>query len=218
MSEITIPEPGVIIVTGPPGSGKGAMSGDYIDQHSEAQHISAGDLVRSIRAGETESAYSSIVLESLRKREYMPDETFANIVLEKIAANPSASLTFLDGFPQHLGDWEHFNNQLEVSRLKLFGAVCLWATEDVCVDRMKFRGMRNGEYVRNQHVYLEDYYRDRYRIYMEKHHRLTQMFESKDVEVKIFDVNRNLIDEETRQSVSMKFGKTVLELIDRNKE
>ena len=206
----------VIIVSGPPGSGKGAMSGDYIDQHSKAQHVSAGDLVRGIRAGEIESTHSPIVLDSLKKREYMPDETFASIVLEKITANPDATLTFLDGFPQQTGDWEYFHDQLEVNRLKMLGAVCLWATEDVCVDRMKFRGMRNGEYVRNQHTELEDYYRDRYRIYMEKHHRLAQMFAGKRVEVKMFDVNQNLIDEETRQRVSKKFANTVLELINKN--
>ncbi|NTU69669.1 AAA family ATPase [bacterium] len=219
MSKFEKTDSGIIIIIGPPGSGKGAMSGDYIEQHSTAQHVSAGDLVRGIRSGEMQSSYSSIVQDSLQKRILMPDETFADIVIERItSSNNDVDLTLLDGFPQQLGDWEHFNKQLSRFRLRIFGAVCLWATEETCVERMKFRGMRNGEYVRNQHSELEEYYRDRYRKYLEKYHILADMFSNKNVTTSVFDVNQNIIDQETRQKVSGNFSKTVNLLIKNNKE
>ena len=209
---------GIIIVSGPPGSGKGAMSGDYIKRYDYAQHVSVGDLVRGIRAGEIASVYSTVVLDALERRQYMPDEVFAEIVLERIATNSDAALTFLDGFPQQDGDWDRFNDRLDASGLRMLGAICLWATEDVCVERMRYRGMRSGEYVRNRHVELEDYYRDRYRAYLEKHHKLAQMFKRRGVDVRMFDVNQNLIDDETRQKVGDKFSNIVSELLDNQGE
>lgn len=206
----------IIIVSGPPGSGKSTMSKDYVASKSRVEHISAGELVRKIRLGDVKSSHTQIVEEALQKRIMMPDETFAKIILEKILnAGDKVDLSLLDGFPQQNGDWEHFNDLIKKSGLQIIGAICLTAKEETCVERMKFRGMRNGEEVRNHHTDLEEYYRERYRKYMTKLEQLKQMLVSKNVRTEVFDANSNIMNQEIRREVGYKFNRSINRLIEK---
>jgi len=208
----------VIIIDGPPGSGKGLLSSHYICENPTTQHISAGQQVRSIRAGEVESAYSTTVLECLVSRQYLPDEVFGDIVLEEISRAPeSTDLSLVDGFPHNSGDFDYVQERLRESGRRILGAVCLGATFDTCVARMSYRGMRGGEDVRKNAVFSatedeKEYYAGRYSAYLEAKGALLDILMTRGVQLESIDANLDILDQEGRQIVLSQFTQGITSL------
>lgn len=211
----------VILIDGPPGSGKGYISGKYIQSNSWVQHVSAGDLIRGIRSGAVESAFTSTVLAYFEKRELLPDDVFGDIVVESIANGGEAiNVSLLDGFPQKNGDFERVQDRLAESGKRILGAICLTATIETSVARMAYRGMRPGEEVRRQYVFDEDsdeiqYFRKRYLAHQRaREESLMIILESNNVRLEHINVNPDILIEENRVIIVKQFARSVANLRD----
>ena len=205
----------VVIIDGPPGSGKGFLSADYLKHHPLTQHISAGQQVRGIRSGEIESEYAPTVLASLAARQYLPDDVFGGIVLEEMTRTPAIiDLTLVDGFPHNLGDLDYVQEKLHESGKSILGAVCLEATLDTCVSRMAYRGMRDGEDVRKNAVFAateseREYYAGRYELYIETRTALLDMLLSRNIRLESVDANPDILEPGARQLVQAQFTRGI---------
>ena len=201
----------VIIIDGPPGSGKGFLSGCYLNANPLTQHVSAGQQVRGIRSGQIKSEYSSTVLACLEESRYLPDEVFGGIVLEEMVRTPGTiDITLVDGFPHNLGDLDYVQEKLHESGKKILGAVCLEATLDTCIARMSYRGMRAGEDVRRSAVFAaaeseEEYYAGRYALYLDTRAALLDMLMSRDLQLKFVDANPDILKQEGRRILQTQF-------------
>lgn len=210
----------VIIIDGPPGSGKGYISDRYIQSNPSVQHISAGDLIRGIRSGAVESAFTPTVLTYLEKRKLLPDEVFGDIVVEGIANGGEAiNVSLVDGFPQKKGDLERVQDRLEESGKRILGAICLNATIETSVARMVYRGVRAGEEVRRQHVFDEDsdevqYFRKRYLAYQQVREELMGILEYNNVRLEYIDVDPDILVEESGAIIVKQFAKSIANLRD----
>jgi adenylate kinase family enzyme len=211
----------VILIDGPPGSGKSYISGKYIKSNPSVQHVSAGDLIRGIRCGAVDSAFTSTVLTYLEKRELLPDEVFGDIVVESIANGGGAiDTSLLDGFPQKNGDFERVQDRLAESGKRILGAICLTATIETSVARMAYRGMRPGEEVRRQYVFDEDsdeiqYFRKRYLAHQRaREESLMIILESNNVRLEHIDVNPDILIEENATLFVEQFAGSVANLRD----
>ncbi len=201
----------VIIVKGPPGSGKGYLSGHFIAENPLTQHVSAGELVRGIRSGTIESAYTPTVLANLEAKTYLPDEVFGDIVLEGMSKSPlPIELSLLDGFPHNVNDLDYVQEKLNESGRRILGAVCLEATLDTCVARMSYRGMRKGEDVRKSTIFAaseseREYYAERYAYYLDTRDALIDILMSRGLNLELIDTNPDILEEESRRGVLQQF-------------
>ncbi len=211
----------IILVQGPPGSGKGTLSKEYVAENEKTQHVSTGDLVRSIRSGEQDSNYKDIVQECFEQRTLMPDEVFVDIILEKIT-NPDTDvkLTLLDGFPQNYEDWNIFKRKIADFRLKTIGSICLLTTMQESVDRMNFRQLRPSENIRlnNQHNDLLEYYEDRYRKYFKQYQRIKQFLSDSNIPIEYVSAHEDITKPEERELVEQRFKNAISKLITQEKE
>ena len=208
----------VVIINGPPGAGKGFLSGHYVAENLTAQHISAGDLIRGIRSGDIDSEYSDTVLDCLESRSYLPDAVFGGVVLERVTkGHGTTDLSLLDAFPYGAGDFEYVKEGLILSKKRILGAISLEATLDTCVSRMVYRGLRGGEAVRksvisSEEVSEEEYFKKRYDSYGLAHDLLLDILNRQNVIVKTIDVNSDILAEETRVEALASFTEAITSL------
>ncbi len=205
----------VIIIEGPPGAGKGYLSSRYLQETPRTQHITTGGQVRGIRAGDIESEYSSVVMECLAERRYLPDDIFGGIILEEMVRRPEViDLTLIDGFPHNVSDFEYVQEQLRESGRRILGAVCLDATVETCVFRMGYRGMREGEDVRKDAVFSasesdNEYYAGRYDYYLATRDEHRALLASIGLELALVDTNPDILQAEQRLIVQGQFNDSI---------
>lgn len=126
----------VIILLGPPGSGKGTQAVDLSGQ-LRLPHISTGDLFRyniknDTSLGRKAKEYSS-------KGQLVPDELVLNMVADRVAQEDCKSGYILDGFPRTLPQAEGYEKLLG-SRAKLV-VVNLEVPDEQIVKRLTGRLM-----------------------------------------------------------------------------
>lgn len=208
----------VIIIDGPPGSGKSFLSDNYTNEHPLSQHISAGQQVRSIRSGYIESVHTPMVLSCLETKSYLPDEVFGGVVLEAMTRNPSfIDLTLVDGFPHNLGDFDYVQEKLSESGRRILGSVCIDATLETCVSRMSHRGMRQGEDVRRDVIFAatkseREYYGERYMYYLDERDSRIGILMSRGLQIEPVDANPDILEDEGRRIVVNQFTRGIRSL------
>lgn len=125
----------IVLLIGPPGSGKGTLGHAAAVKLPNILHISLGDFVRdemqnpNSRFGKNVSPFvhrgelipGNIMLDILRFRLQQPDALASSTIL-------------LDGFPRTLYQAKSLNKMLTVDRV-----VLLQAEEELCVDRINHR-------------------------------------------------------------------------------
>lgn len=205
----------VVIIEGPPGSGKGYLSGRYLKDTPRTQHITTGGQVRGIRSGVIESEYSPTVLACLAEKRYLPDDVFGDIILEEMVRTQNViDLTLIDGFPHNIGDFEHVQDRLHEAGHRIMGAVCLDATVETCVFRMGYRGMRQGEDVRKSAVFSAsdsetEYYAGRYDYYLATRDAHRGLLADMGLQLAIVDTNPDILQEENRRIVQAQFNDSI---------
>lgn len=156
---------GVLIVHGAPGAGKGTASARFSDENPLARHISAGDTIRSIFKGETESARLEEMQQFSKANIVFPGDLSADIMFDAMESEEDASLYLIDGFPQRPDELEALLLNAERKKLKILGTICLEVDAITSVDRMASRGPRDGESL-PWDVDILSYYHHRYERFM----------------------------------------------------
>jgi adenylate kinase len=81
----------ILVILGPPGSGKGTLSKKMADRNGFT-HISTGDLIRN--------SDDDKLKKIIAKGEYIPDETIAKMLRKKLSETDLENGVIIDGFPR----------------------------------------------------------------------------------------------------------------------
>lgn len=133
----------LIILVGPPGSGKGAFS-QYLEGNYGYNHISIGDILR--REIDMQTELGCEIEEIVRRGDYI-DPQIINVLLAKNVVKYQAEEKpfILDGFGQNKGDVERMQKLLEETGLIPRTFVMYLETSDaVCQERIANRLVCSG--------------------------------------------------------------------------
>ncbi|HTD49377.1 MAG TPA: nucleoside monophosphate kinase [Acidimicrobiia bacterium] len=115
---VTSASPPLVVLAGPPGSGKGTQCSRLVDRHGLA-HVSIGECLRQeVEAG---TSLGVRVRASLEAGRLVPDDDVSEVVSERLARHRAASAILLDGFPRTVGQAQ----MLEQLRPSAVGLVVL---------------------------------------------------------------------------------------------
>ncbi len=129
-----------IIITGPPGSGKGTQAA-RIAQRLGLRHMSTGDLLREAVAGKTQLG--------LKAASYMdrgllvPDALMLGLIREELATDDGRGW-ILDGFPRTLPQAEALTDLLESSKVTVDHVLEIDVDPRVIVHRVEGRRVCEG--------------------------------------------------------------------------
>ncbi|MBQ7502858.1 adenylate kinase [bacterium] len=121
------------ILVGPPGCGKGTLSGSLIKELGLA-HISTGDIFRAHRASQSE--FGKRIAMYLDKGSLVPDELVLDIVFDRLEQPDCEKGFILDGFPRTLAQAEALQSYFEKTGKALDVVANFNITDDVLVQRI----------------------------------------------------------------------------------
>ena len=127
----------LIIVTGPPGSGKGTQSKELAAKEGYI-HISTGDLLRGRMQADDELGRK--IKKVMDANEFVSDEIMWQLLEERLQQEAPNAKVLLDGFPRTLEQAEIFDKNITGSAYQLKGMIVLDVPDQVLIDRIKARG------------------------------------------------------------------------------
>jgi len=137
-----------LIIMGPPGSGKGTVSG-RIQKTFDSFHLSSGDLLRSQIAAKTEAGV--LADDYIKKGALVPDDVMVRLILGALRHQETQMKSgswLLDGFPRTIAQAESLHNNLPANFV-----LNLDVPFDVIIDRVRGRWV----HLASGRVYNEDW-------------------------------------------------------------
>lgn len=138
----------IVIVHGPPGSGKTTHAKELSDTRIDIGHISAGVLIRDIRSGVKRSIFETeIISHAQDNKDATPlkNEIVNAIVLEQLALFSGAQTVLVDGFPSFIDSCRIFMQSIEKRGDTIAGCINLTVSEETSISRQLERGKRKSE-------------------------------------------------------------------------
>ena len=117
----------ILILLGPPGSGKGTQARSLTEAHGLKQ-LSTGDMLRASMAAGTEVGLQA--KDIMARGQLVPDAVVNDIVAERIDAPDVRKGFILDGFPRTLGQAAALEKMLADRRRKLDAVIELRVDDD----------------------------------------------------------------------------------------
>lgn len=153
----------IVVVHGYVGSGKSThcsqLASDGLGE-TLVQHISAGDLLRGIRAGTVLSGFSRYI-NAPDAPSPLPDWVVEGAIFEALDDNGD-SLALIDGYPRHPQAVESFCMTVSDKQHLLLGTIAMQLAMDASVERIAARGKRDGERTRDADI--REFARYRYQL------------------------------------------------------
>ncbi|PIS03233.1 MAG: adenylate kinase [Chlamydiae bacterium CG10_big_fil_rev_8_21_14_0_10_42_34] len=107
-------KPLVIILMGPPGSGKGTHAGP-LSQELHLPHISTGDLFREHIRGQTPLGVKA--KEFIDKGQLVPDELVLDMLFDRVSRADCKGGYILDGFPRTIAQAKALDERIESNKV-----------------------------------------------------------------------------------------------------
>eukprot|EP00835_Amoeboradix_gromovi_P002465 NODE_140_length_17926_cov_0.139620.p11 type:complete len:194 gc:universal NODE_140_length_17926_cov_0.139620:4473-5054(+) len=130
----------ILFILGGPGSGKGTQS-DMLKKHFNAQHLSAGDLLRS------STKHRQLIDDYIKEGQIVP----SHITIELLLDHMNSPLVFVDGFPRQVEQAQSFEEQVKKinesadKNFQILGVLFLDIKDEaVLVDRIIKRSLNSG--------------------------------------------------------------------------
>lgn len=134
MVDLPTNEQHVVILLGPPGSGKGTQA-KRVTQELNIPHISTGDILRENIKSETELGRRA--KEFMNAGRLVPDALVLDMLFERVRRKDCKSGYLLDGFPRTIPQAESLDQFLE-SKVHLV-AINLAVSDEIIVKRISGR-------------------------------------------------------------------------------
>ncbi len=150
--------PNLVLIGGKPYSGKSsiAAAAAKMDQSGRTRHLSMGDQLRAIGAGEVESAYSNVLkanTEELKSHAPVSSETAIGVFMEFVQAKP-ADVIIIDGFPRYPDRVEGFRQAVKKLSTNILAVCRVEVPDSVVHERSKERQQRFND-VEEDVVFVE---------------------------------------------------------------
>lgn len=129
-----VSKPLVVILLGPPGSGKGTQAAPLSDK-LHLPHISTGDLFREKFSNQTELEKKAQGY--MKEGKLVPDEIVLDILFDRISREDCKNGYILDGFPRTVAQAEALDKRLNDKVEKT--AIHFSAPDSVLIDRISGR-------------------------------------------------------------------------------
>ena len=134
MADLPANEQHVVILLGPPGSGKGTQA-KRITQELDIPHISTGDILRENIKKQTELGVKA--KEYMNAGRLVPDDLVLDMLFERVERQDCESGYLLDGFPRTIPQAESLDRFLD-NRAHLV-AINLSVTDEIIIKRISGR-------------------------------------------------------------------------------
>ena len=135
----------IIILLGPPGSGKGTQA-NFIQNKLSIPHLSTGDILRQSVKNKTE--LGTIVKNVMAKGELVSDELVLQIIKERISQNDCDKGFILDGYPRNITQAESLKHILKDVNRSIDRIVFLDVDFKVLQSRIETRSRENNDEIR----------------------------------------------------------------------
>ncbi|WP_232548972.1 adenylate kinase [Propioniciclava soli] len=130
-----------LLITGPPGAGKGTQAASIAVRH-QIPAVSSGDIFRDNIKRRT--PLGERVVEIIERGDFVPDVITSSLVMQRLCEPDCWRGWLLDGYPRTLGQVEALDIVLEETKTKLDAVIALEADPDALVARMMHRAQVEG--------------------------------------------------------------------------
>lgn len=125
----------VIVMIGPPGSGKGTQSGK-LSTHLMIPKISTGDILRQVAASDTPN--SEMIREIMANGSLVPDSVLADLIASRLSRSDCENGFILDGYPRNISQATFLEELLSI-RKHNFLVFEIVVPEDILLKRITGR-------------------------------------------------------------------------------
>ena len=135
----------IVILLGPPGSGKGTQAA-FIQEKLNIPHLSTGDILRKAIKDGTE--LGNIVKKIMANGELVSDEIVLNVIRDRVIQDDCKSGFILDGYPRNVKQAESLNIVLDEINKEISKIILLDVNFDSLKSRISSRNKENSNEIR----------------------------------------------------------------------
>jgi len=132
----------IIILLGPPGSGKGTQA-NFIQSKLSIPHLSTGDILRQSVKNETD--LGNKVKNIMAKGELVSDDLVLDVIKERVSQSDCNLGFILDGYPRNITQAESLNKVLKDIDRNIDRILFLDVDFEVLESRIESRSKENNE-------------------------------------------------------------------------
>ena len=132
----------IIILLGPPGSGKGTQA-NFIQNKLSIPHLSTGDILRQSVKNETD--LGNKVKNIMAKGELVSDDLVLNVIKERVSENDCDQGFILDGYPRNITQAKSLNMVLKDIDRNIDRILFLDVDFSILQSRIEARSKENNE-------------------------------------------------------------------------
>ena len=132
----------IIILLGPPGSGKGTQA-NFIQNKLSIPHLSTGDILRQSVKNETD--LGNKVKNIMAKGELVSDDLVLDVIKERVSQSDCNLGFILDGYPRNITQAESLNKVLKDIDRNIDKILFLDVDFEVLESRIESRSKENNE-------------------------------------------------------------------------
>ena len=132
----------IIILLGPPGSGKGTQA-NFIQNKLSIPHLSTGDILRQSVKNKTD--LGNKVKNIMAKGELVSDDLILNVIKERVSQNDCDQGFILDGYPRNIAQAESLNIVLKDINRNIDRILFLDVDFEILQSRIDSRSKENNE-------------------------------------------------------------------------
>ena len=125
-----------VVLTGPPGAGKGTQAGT-VARLVNVAHVASGDLLRDLIRQNTEQG--RLIKSYVDRGELVPDDLTLEIVMARLDSSDAQHGFILDGFPRTVTQARALDDRLQVTGRTIDRVIDLVVPEDVLLARLSGR-------------------------------------------------------------------------------
>jgi len=132
----------IVILLGPPGSGKGTQA-NFIQNKLSIPHLSTGDILRQSVKNETN--LGNLVKDIMAKGKLVSDNLVLDVIKERVSQSDCDQGFILDGYPRNITQAESLNIVLKDINRNIDRILFLDVDFEVLQSRIESRSKENNE-------------------------------------------------------------------------